>query len=64
VAEASKSNILIAVVGALSAVVVAAITTFGTIAVSAPEARKVRKELEAITPLEQVANLPIGTIAP
>lgn len=49
---------------AISAIVVAAITTFGTIAVSEPEAQKVKKELEALLEIEKISNLPIGTITP
>jgi len=60
----SKSTILIAIISALSAVVVALITTYGTIAVSQPEAKKVKKELEEISNFQLIANLPVGTIVP
>ena len=60
----TKSTILIAIISAISAVVVAVITTYGTIAVSEPEAKKVKKELEEISDLQRIANLPIGTIVP
>ena len=63
-AEKTKSTILIAVISAISAVVVAVITTYGTIAVSEPEAKKVKMELEEMSDFKRVANLPIGTIAP
>ena len=63
-AEGTKSTILIAAISAVSAIVVAAITTYGTIAVSAPEARKVKAELQDISNLEKIANMPIGTILP
>ena len=60
----SKSTILIAIISAISAVVVAVITTYGTIAVSQPEAKKVKKELEEISDLQLITNLPVGTIVP
>ncbi len=63
-ARETKSTILVAIIGAMSAVVIAVITTYGTIAVSAPEALKVKKELEDISDLQKIANLPIGTIVP
>ncbi|MBN1932888.1 MAG: hypothetical protein JW786_14895 [Desulfobacterales bacterium] len=62
--EGTKSTILIAIISAVSAIVVAVITTYGTIAVSEPEAKRVKKELEEISDLQQIANLPIGTIVP
>lgn len=62
--EQGKSTILIAVISAMSAVVVAVITTYGTIAVSEPEAKKVKQELEEISDLQYIANLPIGSIVP
>jgi hypothetical protein len=60
----TKSTILVSIIGAMSAVVIAVITTYGTIAVSAPEAKRVKKELEEISDLKLIANLPIGTIVP
>ncbi|MEN6373758.1 MAG: hypothetical protein ABFD75_03115 [Smithella sp.] len=60
--EGTKSTILIAIISAVSAIVVAAITTYGTIVVYAPEAKKVKEELKDISDLEKIANLPIGTI--
>ncbi len=62
--EQTKSTVLIAMISAISAVVIAVITTYGTIAVSEPEAKKVKKELEEISDLQLIANLPIGTIVP
>ena len=60
----SKSTILIATISGMTAIVIALITTYGTIAVSAPEAKKVKKELEEISDLQLMSNLPIGTVAP
>jgi hypothetical protein len=60
----SKSTLLVAMVSAISAVFVAGITTYGTIAVSEPEAKRVKKELAEISELQLIANLPIGTIVP
>lgn len=60
----TKSTVMIAMISAISAVVIAVITTYGTIAVSEPEAKKVKKELEEISDLQLIANLPIGTIVP
>jgi hypothetical protein len=84
-----KSTILIAAISAVSAIVIALITTYGTIAVSAPKAEKVKKDfdakvvsvekaqddfdakfdslkkdLEEISELQLIANLPVGTIVP
>lgn len=47
-AQETKSTILIAIISAISAIFVAAITTYGTIAVSAPEAKKLKEELKVI----------------
>ncbi len=41
-AKETKSTILIATISAISAIVIAVITTYGTIAVSAPEDKKVK----------------------
>ncbi len=57
-AKQDKSTILIAAISAASAIVVAAVTTYGTIAVSAPAAKKVKQEIDA----QQIRNLPVGTI--
>jgi len=63
VAQETRSTILIALISAVSAIIVAVITTYGTIAVSKPEAKKLKDELRMID-LEKISNLPIGTIAP
>lgn len=60
--EGTKSTILITIISAVSAIIVAAITTYGTVVVSAPEAKKVKEELKDISDLKKIANLPIGTI--
>jgi len=57
----TKSTIMVATISAVSAIVIALITTIGTIVVSAPEAKRVKKELEGISGLK-IVNLPIGTI--
>jgi microcystin-dependent protein len=62
VAGESKSTILIAIISAISAVVVAVITTYGTIAVSAPRAREVKKELEETSRRPDFLVIRPGTI--
>jgi len=62
-AEESKSTVTIAAISAVSAIIVAVVTTYGTISVSKPEAQKVKAELQAVD-LKKIANLPIGTIVP
>jgi len=57
-ARETKNTILVAIIGAMSAVVIAVITTYGTIAVSAPKTKALKEELD----LKKIANLPIGTI--
>jgi len=59
-ARETKSTILVAIIGAMSAVVIAVITTYGTIAVSAPKTKALKEELD----LKKIVNLPIGTIVP
>ncbi len=56
--KGDKSTILIAAISAISAVVVAAITTYGTIAISAPAVKKAKQEIDS----RQIRNLPVGTI--
>jgi hypothetical protein len=67
---------MVATISAVSAIIVAVITTFSTIAVSKsetqrirtelneikPDAKKVKEELKDISDLEKIANLPVGTI--
>lgn len=62
-AQETRSTILIAVISAISAIVVAVITTYGTIVVSAPESMKVKEALDEVK-VQKIMNLPIGTIAP
>jgi len=59
-AEGTKSTIVIAIISALSAIVVAMITTYGTIAVSEPKALEIKRDVEE----KKIENLPIGTIVP
>jgi hypothetical protein len=70
--EGTKSTILIAIISAISAIVVAVITTYGTIAVSgskmgmiSSDLDQAKKEMKNISSdLQQISNLPIGTIVP
>lgn len=63
-APKEKSNITIAVIGAIASIAVAIVTTYGTIYVSKPEAQKVKQELINISEVQRIQNLPIGTIIP
>ena len=60
--DSTKSTVAIALISAVSAVIVAMITTYGTISFSEPEITRLKKELESISEKERVLNLPIGTV--
>jgi hypothetical protein len=71
VAGVTRSSILLVAICALSAVVVAAAVSYGTVAVSAREAKVARAQFDAIKaeagPIANpptMAGLPIGTIVP